>query len=76
MDTAYDTDSTAHFVPPNASLGHDKHALLRYALATASIYRVCCYGPFGPTSKFAGANLMPGPLCAILSTKEGDHEKR
>jgi hypothetical protein len=31
--------------------------LLRYALATASIYGLCGYGPSGPAPKFAGANF-------------------
>ena len=35
----------------------DKRSLLRYALATASIYGICGYGPSGPAPKFAGANF-------------------
>jgi len=33
----------------------DKHSLPRYALATASIYGVCGYGPAGPAPQFACA---------------------
>jgi len=36
------------------------HPLLRYALATASVYGVCGCGPSGPALTFAGANLANG----------------
>lgn len=39
--------------------------LLRYALATTSIYGICGYGSSGPAPKFVGANSMPGPLGEI-----------
>jgi len=35
----------------------DKRSLLRYALATASIYGDCGYRPSGPAPTFTGANF-------------------
>ena len=72
MDTAYDTDFAAHFVPPNVSPGHDKRLLLRYALATASIYGICGCGPSGPAPKFAGANFANPPP----TSRNGPHLMR
>jgi hypothetical protein len=36
-----------------------ERSLLRHALATPSIYRICGYGPSGPAPTFAGADLKP-----------------
>jgi hypothetical protein len=40
----------------------DKCSLLRYALATASIYGICGYGPSGPAPTSAGADFANPPL--------------
>jgi len=40
----------------------DKHSLLRYALATASVYGICGCGPSGLAPTFAGANLNAGDI--------------
>jgi len=44
----------------------DERSLLRYALATASIYSICGYGPPGSApNSLARTSQMPGPLDAI-----------